>query len=111
MSDTLKKAYRSPFPAMNVHRRNEPVATDTVFSDTPAIDNGATSAQIFVGTETTVADVYPMKSGKHFVNTLEDNIRERGAMDTMVSDRGSNEISKRVEDIRKHDTICTDADE
>ncbi len=102
MSDTLKKAYRSPFPACNIHRRNEPVATDTVYSDTPAIDDGATAAQIFVGTETTVADVYPMKSGKHFVNALEDNIRERGAMDKMISDRGSNEISKRVKDILRY---------
>jgi len=56
-------------------------------------------AQIFVGMETTDADVYPMNSGKHFVNTLEDNICERGAMDKMVSDRGSNEISKQVKDI------------
>ena len=36
----LKKHYKSPFPALNVSRRNEPVATDTVYSDTPAFDNG-----------------------------------------------------------------------
>jgi hypothetical protein len=38
----LKKHYKSPFPALNVKRRDEPVATDTVFSDTPAIDGGET---------------------------------------------------------------------
>ena len=32
-----------------------------------------------------VADVYPMKSGKQFVNTLEDNIRRRGAMDKLLT--------------------------
>jgi hypothetical protein len=32
MRTTLKKHYKSPFPAMNVHRRDEPVATDTVYS-------------------------------------------------------------------------------
>jgi hypothetical protein len=42
MSNTLKNFFRSPYPALNVHRRNEPVATDTIYSDTPAIDDGAT---------------------------------------------------------------------
>ena len=34
MSAHLQRHYRSPFPALNVNRRNEPVATDTVFADT-----------------------------------------------------------------------------
>ena len=76
----LKKHYKSPFPALNVQRRDEPVATDTVHSDTPAVDGSETCAQIFVGTETMVTDLYGMKIEKQFVNTLEDNIRERGAM-------------------------------
>jgi hypothetical protein len=76
----LKKHYKSPYPALNVRRRDEPVATDTVFSDTPAIDGGETCAQIFVGTDALVTDVCGMKSKKQFVNTLEDNICERGAM-------------------------------
>ena len=92
----LKKHYRSPFPALNVKRRDEPVATDTVFSDTPAIDGGQKCAQIFVGTETLVTDVYGMKTDKQFINTLEDNIRERGAMSRLLSDRAQVEISARV---------------
>ena len=40
MSIILKKRYMSPNPALNVHRRSEPVATDTIYSNTPAIDNG-----------------------------------------------------------------------
>ena len=55
---------------MNVPRRHEPVATDTIFSDTPAVDSGVKQAQVFVGRDSLVADVYPMKSGKQFVNTL-----------------------------------------
>ena len=98
-STTLKKHYKSPFPAFNVHRRDEPVATDTVYSDTPAVDSGATSAQLFVGTETLLTDVYGMKTDKQFVNTLEDNIRERGAMSKLISDRAQVEISNKVMDI------------
>ena len=76
----FRKHFKSRFPALNVHCRREPVATDTVYSDTPAIDNGATSAQIFVGTESLVTNVYGMRTDKEFVRTLEDNIRKRGAM-------------------------------
>ena len=71
----------------------------TVFSDTPAVDSGVKQAQVFVGRDTLVADAYPMKSGKHFVNTLEDNIRRRGAMDKLLSDSAKTEISNKVLDI------------
>ena len=66
---------------MNVPRRHESTATDTIFSDTPAVGSGVKEAQVIVGRDSLVADVYPMKSGKQFENTLEDNIRRRGAMD------------------------------
>ena len=46
-----------------------------------------------------MADVYPMKSGKQFVNTLEDNIRRRGAMNKLSSDSAKTEISKKLMDI------------
>jgi len=95
----LKQFFKSPFPALNHPRRSEDVATDTVYSDTPAIDSGATMAQLFVGLDSTVTDVYPMKTEKQFVNTLEDNIRERGAMSRLISDRAASEISQRVKDI------------
>ena len=74
---TMKKHLKSRNPALNIHRRHKPVATDTVFSDTPPVDSGIKQAQVFVGRDTLVADAYPMKSGKQFVNTLEDNIRWR----------------------------------
>jgi hypothetical protein len=53
----LKQAYRAPNPALNVWRRNEPVATDTLYSDVPAIDCGATMCQVFVGCHTDVTDI------------------------------------------------------
>ena len=71
---------------MNVPRRHKPVATDTIFSDTPAVDSCVKQAQVFVGRDSLLADVYTMKSGKQFVNTQEDNIRRRGAMDKLLSE-------------------------
>ena len=79
MSTILKKRCKSPNPALNVRPRDEPVATDTIYSDTPAIDCGVTSAQLFIGTMTNTKDVYPIKSDKQFVNTLLDNITQHGA--------------------------------
>ena len=42
------------------------------------------------------SDVYGMKTDSQFVNTLEDCIRERGAMSQLVSDCAQVETSKRV---------------
>ena len=95
----MKKHLKSRNPALNIPRRYEALATDTVFSDKPAVDSGAKQAQVFVGRDTLVADAYPMKSGKQFVNTLEDNNRRRGAMDKLLSDSAKTEISNKVMDI------------
>ena len=95
----MKKHFKSRNPALNIPRRHEAVATDTVFSDTPAVDSGVKQAQVFVGRDTLVADAYPMKSGKQFVNTLKDNIRRQGAMDKLLSDSAKTEISNKVMDI------------
>ena len=71
----MKKHLKSMNPALNIPRRHEPVATDTVFSDTPAVDSGVKQEQMFVGRDTLVADAYPIKGGEQFANTFEDNIR------------------------------------
>ena len=95
----MRKHFKSRFPVFNIPRRSEEVATDTIFSDTPAIDSGTTMAQIYVGKGPLVTDVYPLKSQKQFVNTLEDNIRFRGAMTKLISDYAKVEISNKVQDI------------
>ena len=95
----LYKTLRSRFPAFNVWRRNEPVATDTVFAETPAIGGGQKIAQFFVGRKSLVIDIFGMKTEKEFVNTLLDVIRRRGAMDKLISDSAKVEQSKRVQDV------------
>jgi hypothetical protein len=42
VSDTIRQHWNSRFSACNVKRRNEVVATDTIFSDTTAVDNSTT---------------------------------------------------------------------
>ena len=97
--DYIKKHFKSRNPVFNIPRRSEAVATDSIFSDTPAVDDGSTMAQFFCGRDTLVCHAYGIKSTKQFINTLSDNIRKRGAMDTLISDGGKYEISKRVTDL------------
>ena len=82
----LHKHFKSRFPRANVGQRTEPVAMDTYFSDTPAIGGAVKMAQIFVGRKTLVTDVYPMLSESQIPCTLVHNIKDRGAMDTIISD-------------------------
>ena len=104
----IRKHFKSTSPAFNILHRNEAVATDTIFSDTSAIDSSATIAKIFVGKDSVVSDVYPMHSSKQFVNTLEDNIRFRGAVRNLISDYAQVEISNKLKDILRmyHSSSC-----
>ena len=80
----------------NIPTRNVPVARDSVFSDTPAIDDGSTMAQFFVGKGTLVSDAYGIKNQKQFITTLYVNIKTRGGTDILITDGGKYEIPKNV---------------
>ena len=97
--DYLKKHFKSRNPVFNITRRNEPVATDSVFSNTPAIHDGSTMAQFFVGKDTLVHDAYGIKSQKQLINTFYNNIKTRGVMDTIITDGDKYEISKKVTEL------------
>jgi hypothetical protein len=98
-SDTFRRFCKTPFPALNVARRSEDLLTDIIYSDTPAVDDGSTSAAIYSGRLSHVLDVFGMKTDAQFVNTLEDIIRERGAPARLLSDSAIVIRSSRVKDI------------
>ena len=66
--------YKSPFPEINAHCHDEPVANYAVYYDTPSIGDIYTSDQLFFVTKSIVLYVYGMKTDKQFLNRLEDNI-------------------------------------
>ena len=47
----MKRHLKSRNPALNVPRTHEAVATDTVYSDTPAVDSVVKMAQLLVKKE------------------------------------------------------------
>ena len=84
--------HKAPFPALNFHHRNEPVATDTIYADAPAIDNGSLVAQFFCGNESHFCVIYSVQTDGDFATVQMDNIRKRGAMDLLISDHAQAEI-------------------
>ena len=97
--DYIKNHFKPRNPVFSIPRCSEAVATDTIFSDTTAVDDGSTMTQFFCGHDTLVCDAYGIKSTKQFINTLSDKIRKWGAMDTLISDGGKYDISKGVTDL------------
>ena len=94
-----EKTYRSLFPALNVNQINEPVAIDTYYCNSPAIDNGYKFAQVFVGTKTLVSNVYIMKSDKKIRQQFRGQHQAEGAMENLILDSAKSEISTRDKDI------------
>ena len=57
---------------------------------------GSTCTQLLVGTKNILTNVYGMKFVKQFVKSLEDNARQRGQMEKLISDSAQANISTRV---------------
>ena len=79
-STYLHKMFKSPNPSANLRRRDEADATDQIFSDTPAINGGETSAHLFVGKKSKLTDAYKAKdnSSASFLKCFQDRVRFRG---------------------------------
>ena len=92
--------YKAPYPALNVFRRHEIVYTDTVFANVSAW-GGVHAAQVFAGKMSRYISVHGCKTDADFPRCLEDEIRKRGAMDKLGSDRARAETSKKVHDIMR----------
>ena len=97
----LWRRHKAPNPALNIPRRNETVATDTIYGPgCPAVDNGSTAAQFFVGRKSGFCAVEGIgKSDKRFPVALMNHIRKYGAMDQIISDNAKAQISERVQEI------------
>ena len=70
----LFRNLKAKHPALNIRRRHEPVATDTIYSDTKAVASGAKCAQFFVGRESLYKSAHGCKTDGEFTKTLQDEI-------------------------------------
>ena len=98
----LRNSIKAPNPALNVKRRNKPVAMDTICRPVghPAIAHGSTHAQFFIGRISNCRSTHHCdKSDKDMHRCILDETRRLGAMDVLVSDRAQAQISKKVHDV------------
>ena len=101
----MRRHFKSRFPGANVPRLNETVATDTVFSDTPAHNDGipghggCTCVQVYSGTTSGVSEAFPMGGKDDLPSTIQDFIRKHGAPNALFSDNAKEIQSKIALDI------------
>jgi hypothetical protein len=97
--------FKSRFPAANIPRRNEIVATDTFFSDVPAHDDGilghggSKMVQLYCGTTSLITAIFPMRNESEMPGTLLDFIRKLGAPNGLFSDNAKVQIGKTIQTI------------
>ena len=107
----MRRHYKTRFPAANVSRLNETVATDTFFSDTAALDDGITGhggctmVQFFTGCTSNITEAIPMGDKSGFPSSFKDFIRKWGASNELISDNSWEQTSKKVINILRHFNI------
>ena len=101
----MREHWRSRFPAANLPRRNEKAAMDTIYSDTPAADDGisghggCTMLQFYCGCKSNLAHGEPLRSESNIPDTILDYFRKCGVPTILFSDNAKAELSKAVTDI------------
>jgi hypothetical protein len=63
-------------------------------------------AKCFVSQHSLVDDAYNLKTDKELINTLEENIRERGVMEMLLSECAKAKMNSRVQDILDSSSIA-----
>ena len=107
----MRRHFKSRFPGANVPRREETVATDTIFSDTPALDDGipghggCTMLQFFCGVTSEFSTGFPMSSETQLPKTVQDFVRFYGAPRNLFSDNAKSLLSFEIKDILRNYTI------
>ena len=94
----LFKHYSSPHPGANVPRIYDDFLTDTICSDTPAIDGGETLSQCFFGNKSKFNHGEKIKTTKYYLKALQDCLRKWGAPDRVLCDHAQYQSSNRVLD-------------
>ena len=81
----LMHQMKSPNPVLNVPRRCESVATDQIYSSTPAIADGTRIAQFFIGTISLFRSVYSLgKTNKNYPQALMDEVRKTVCLECLI---------------------------
>ena len=96
----LRNQILSPNPILNIPRRSEDVATDTLYGSVPSIEDGSTAVQFFIGRRSLYRSVRSLgTSDKNYPRALLEEIRRFGSMLGVISDNAKAQVSNTVKDI------------
>ena len=87
----LCRCHRSPNPVANYYCWSEIDCTNTIFGDVPAVDNGATTAQLWVGRSSKFTTVHALQglTEEDILLTLQDRIRNHGAPEYIAANNAA----------------------
>ena len=107
----MRTHYKSRFPAANVQRIHEPLATDILFGPCPAHDDGIPGhggtemLQVYFGLKSGSCAGYPLKHKSDMAKTFAEHIRTKGAPTKLIRDDAKEERSKDVMDLLRYYAI------
>ena len=97
----LRRHVRARFKWANVHRIQETVSTDPLFSNVKSAFDGFTGAQVFYGCTSHCIHVYGIKSKGEFHQVYRDFIREHGAPSVLRRDNAKEENNVAIQSIQR----------
>jgi len=89
------------FRFLRYPRLREIIATDSIFSSTPSINEGYNGANVFYGTNSKYVRLYPFKSESEFPDTYLDFIKDEGIPSVLHSDNAKTITSKKMEKLHR----------
>ena len=109
----MRRHIKSRFPAANINHLPDTVSYDTLFSDTPAMDDGipghggCTMMQIFYAKPSQLVYRVPLTAKRNVPDAVKDFICKFGAPTAFLSDSATKNKSGDIEDIKRHYNIAS----
>ena len=90
-STYLRKQHQSANHVANMFFCGEADATDTIFSDTPAVDGGQTAAHIFSGRHSKLTSIHPLRDTgeEEIFGAFQDRVHWHGSLNEVIVDNSS----------------------
>ena len=96
----LQRHIKAWFKWTNVHRLQQTISTNPIFSNVKSAFDGYTMAQVFYGCTSHCINVYAMKSKAEFPVTYRDFICDHGAPAILRRDNAKEENGPAIKDIQ-----------
>ena len=107
----MRRHIKSRFPSANVNHLPDTVSYDTLFSDTPALDDGikghggCTMMEIFYAKPSQLISGVPLSAKRNVPDAVKDFIHRFGAPAAFLSDSAAENKGYKIEDVERNYNI------